>query len=434
MNKSTVLFLQGPLGPFFRELAEAFSQTDYDTHKINLNGGDRYFSGADKVVDYHGEPSEWPRFFHNYLVENAIDTVFLLGDCRYYHRSAKPVCDQLGVRFMVFEEGYIRPNTVTLERDGVNALSNLDLSQPVIRQTEINSTKTSLRIGPNMRQRAVYAALYYWAAFFTRKQFPHYEHHRAFNPIKEGYCWLRGFARKWQVKPSDYLLHKKLTGTFSHRFILVPLQVHDDSQKIYHSDYDSVQSFISEVMTSFKTNADPSRILCFKHHPMDRGYTHYGSFIKSQAKNAGIEDRVFYCHDNNLPELYRHAQGVVTVNSTVGVSALLHGVPTKVMGKAMYDIAGLTHQGSLASFWKAPQPVDKELFQRFYSLLLEKTQVNGSFFKFLDISCQNALQFYEQLIEGDDFRSSPSIHPLETGRPNNLDAGFDACDLPLNAA
>ena len=219
MQKLSVLFLQGPLGPFFRKLAKTFTRAGYKTHKINFNGGDRYYSGADEVTDYTGKPEHWPSFLHEYLLEHSISAVFLLGDCRFYHRTAKPICAQLGVAFMVFEEGYLRPNTVTLEQDGVNALSTLDTSVDRIRRTNAKDIKTPLVVGNTMRQRVVYASLYYWAAYFGRKDFADYAHHRAFHPVREGYCWLRGFARKWLVKPADYRL-KKLANPYTESKVL----------------------------------------------------------------------------------------------------------------------------------------------------------------------------------------------------------------------
>ena len=141
LTNRSVLFLQGPLGPFFRELASAFSATGYVTHKINFNGGDQFYSGADQVTDYCGTPEQWPDHLRQYLQQNNIEAVFLLGDCRYYHRVARPVCEQLGVAFMVFEEGYLRPDTITLEPGGVNALSGLDVSVENILATPVGSVK-----------------------------------------------------------------------------------------------------------------------------------------------------------------------------------------------------------------------------------------------------------------------------------------------------
>ncbi len=79
-----------------------------------------------------------------------------------------------------------------------------------------------------------------------------------------------------------------------------------------------------------------------------------------------------------------HARGVVVINSTVGFSALQHGKPVKVMGDALYDLAGMTFQDSLQSFWIASdtQPPCANLFHRFRTFLVHHTQINGSFYRY----------------------------------------------------
>jgi capsular polysaccharide export protein len=82
-----------------------------------------------------------------------------------------------------------------------------------------------------------------------------------------------------------------------------------------------------------------------------------------------------------------HARGVVVVNSTVGLSALYHNAPLKACGAAIYDMPGLTFAGRLEEFWERAQSinVDRELFRRFRSYLIEHTQLNGSFYKRLNL-------------------------------------------------
>ena len=94
--------------------------------------------------------------------------------------------------------------------------------------------------------------------------------------------------------------------------------------------------------------------------------------------------------------LYHHTLGVVTVNSTVGISALLHELPVKVTGRAFYDIRHLTSQCSLDQFWQAPEPVHSELFNRLHSLIFLESQINGSFFTELPLTCRNTRLFYEK--------------------------------------
>ena len=86
-----------------------------------------------------------------------------------------------------------------------------------------------------------------------------------------------------------------------------------------------------------------------------------------------------YFHDGPLSRYLRTCRGVITVNSTVGLQALFHAVPTKTMGDTFYNLEGLTDQKPLDGFWCDPQPSDRPLFYRFYNHLVLTTQVNGNF-------------------------------------------------------
>jgi capsular polysaccharide export protein len=77
--------------------------------------------------------------------------------------------------------------------------------------------------------------------------------------------------------------------------------------------------------------------------------------------------------------LLANAAGVVTVNSTVGLTALRHGIPVKTLGSAIYDVPGLTHKGDLAGFWHAPEPPDRALLTDFLRALVGATQIKGGF-------------------------------------------------------
>ncbi len=126
MMKKSILFLQGPHGPFFRNLALAFAQQGHAVHRINFNGGD--------FIDWHSSLSQqnfsqhmssWPNYLKNFLSEQLITDVVLYGDCRPFHKTAISVAKEHTIKIHVFEEGYLRPHWVTYERDGVNANSTL---------------------------------------------------------------------------------------------------------------------------------------------------------------------------------------------------------------------------------------------------------------------------------------------------------------------
>jgi capsule polysaccharide modification protein KpsS len=111
---------------------------------------------------------------------------------------------------------------------------------------------------------------------------------------------------------------------------------------------------------------------------MDRPYSDYSVDIEALRLEHGLGERLLYVDVINLPSALRGARGTVVINSTVGLSSLMHGTPVKCLGRAIYDMPGLTHQGSLADFFQEPGSVNRELHQRFRHWLLAHNQLNGS--------------------------------------------------------
>lgn len=87
-----------------------------------------------------------------------------------------------------------------------------------------------------------------------------------------------------------------------------------------------------------------------------------------------------YLHEVNNAKLIKNSCGAVVINSTIGFQTLYYNIPIKVLGKAIYDQKGLTHQGCLDSFWENPQPVSKKLFNQFKNYLIQTCQIPGSFY------------------------------------------------------
>jgi len=376
-----VLLLQGPVGPFFRRLARDLRAAGAAVEKVNFNGGDWLFypRGA---RSYRGRLDGFADYLRKLVRERRIDTMLLYGDCRPVHRIARSVAAELGLPVGVFEEGYVRPDYVTLEWGGVNGYSTLPKDPEFYLRQEFDAPGPPQRVGNTFYAAALWAVLYYLAAAVARPWFPHYQHHRPL-VLAEAWPWLRGAWRKVIYGVRERGLLARFAGELSGRYFLVPLQLYVDAQIRVHSPFDSVAEFISGVIASFAGHAPPDTHLIVKHHPFDRGYNDYGSLIAEEARRQGIGDRVHYVHDLHLPTLLRHARGVVLVNSTVGMSALFHGAPLKVCGSANYDMPGLVYQGTLDDFWheaEGSRP-DPNLHRRFRAFLIRATQINGSFYR-----------------------------------------------------
>lgn len=375
-----VLMLQGPMGTFFNRVAAWLASQNICVKKINFNGGDWLFHRKLDAVDYDGELSSFPDFLRDFLLEQDIDGIVCFGDCRHYHAVAKPVADALGIPFFVFEEGYVRPDYITLECGGVNAHSSIPRNPAFYRALPDVELPLPLAAHPRFARSAWAAMTYYASSRLLSWRYPHYEHHKILSIRYEARNWCRSWVRKHLNRWRDKPVFESKVSNQQGKYFAVALQVYNDSQVRTHSHYNDVRDFIDEVVTSFAAHAHKDHHLIIKHHPMDRGQRDYRKLLSQLCARHGVTERVHYVHDVHLPTLLRRSRGVVTINSTVGLSALYHEKPLKVMGQAMYDMDGLTFQGKLSQFWTAPTKFDRVLWRRFRAYLVSQTQLNGAFY------------------------------------------------------
>lgn len=387
-----VLLLQGPVGPFFRGLAQDLRAAGAEVHKVNFNGGDKLFYWR-AAQSFKGTLEEWPAWLERFIQAHDVEVILLFGDCRPVHRCVDALARKHRCVVGVFEEGYVRPHHVTFELHGVNGHSGFAKDFDTLMAQE-RSVQPLVPVDRTFWGAAWCAMAYFLAAWLSQGFWNNRLHHRWLS-IWEGLFWLRSFGRKQWFRWRERGWQERLAGPLSGRYFLVPLQVHNDAQVHVHSKYDDVAHFIGRAIKSFAV-ALPSHggdgaaapdLLVFKHHPMDRGHVGYGRLIARLAAEYGIPDRVVYLHDQHLPTLLRHAKGVAVINSTVGLSALHHGAPTLVCGSAIYDLPGLTFQGEPAAFWtEARQAVpDKVMLKRFTQSLIAHTQLNGSFYRHMSV-------------------------------------------------
>lgn len=390
-----VLLLQGPMGPFFRRLAKDMEWVGARVVKIDFNGGDWLFSPPGSIP-FTGKAKDWPDFFKRVLEQKNIDVILLFGDCRPLHRVAHQIAAEKGLDIGIFEEGYIRPDYITLERLGVNGYSQIPRVPSFYLKTQTKAVLPNSPVGYTFWYAAGWSMLYYLASALLWPVFRHYKHHRTLS-LLEALPWIRALWRKGLYKVLERGTLEKLSTSLSGKYFLAPLQVHSDSQIHVHSDYESMYGYINTLMDSFSRHASDDALLVIKHHPLDRGYHDYCNYISKLASKLGIEQRVQYIHDQSLPALLDHARGVVVVNSTVGLSAVHHGKPVKVCGSSIYDMEGLTYQGTLDTFWSQcdMQKPNLLLYECFRNYLIEHTQLNGNFYKRLLIPGSNTGLIWE---------------------------------------
>lgn len=392
-----ILLLQSPLGSFFQKLAKALTQSDHQVYKVHFNGGDAQWPICGTNYHYRGYPKSWQHTCEKLIKQWRIQMVICYGDCRIYHRAASKVCQALNIPFWVFEEGYIRSNYITFEAKGVNANSPF-YQNPARLFTEItDKIEPPKKIKPRFAVCAIVACRYYWAKSIMRFKYPHFVHHRSYTCVEEGWNWLKSGYIKVTTHAQDrrYMQHIRALHQAKHAIFMLPLQVSDDFQLRAHSDFSSIEHLIDYTLASFAKHSPRHAVLVIKHHPMDKGHIDYQPQIKKRIEQLQLHGRVFFLNYINLPKFYAILTGLVTVNSTVGMSALHHGTPTLCLGKAVYDHSGITTQSSLRQFWHQQTPVDKQKFALLKHNLLLKTQLNGNFYVKQSIAIEGTLKKIE---------------------------------------
>ena len=378
-----VLLLMGPIGTFFSRLANHLELRGVPVTKISFPLHEFGFARHQRVP-YAGPMDTFQPFLESLILERGIRHLFMYGDFVEPHRLAIDLVRRMNaekslahpIDAWVFELGYIRPNYVSLELERVNARSNLNQSVEFYRALPAVDVIPQARMESGLRWRKWWKTPTFIQHSFTNYPIiagPHKLQPRPSYLLAQ----LRGLARKHLYRITERGVLGRLRG--SEPYILVPLQVSSDSQISLGSDYQGMEPFIEDLIASFAVHGRPQDLLAFKHHPRDRGYNHYGRLIRRLARAHGIADRVLYFHDGPLGPILKRARAVVTINSTVGLQALYHGRPTKVLGRTFYNLPDLADQQPLASFWSHPRGSDRALFRRFYAHLIETTQINGNF-------------------------------------------------------
>lgn len=424
MKSGRYLFLQGQISRFFSELGAGLLQRGHAVHRINFNGGDGRFWHLPGSVDFAGLATDWPAFLVGQFDALHTTDLILFGDCRPLHMAAIALAKARGITVHVFEEGYLRPHFVTLEQDGVNGHSTLprDAETCFRAAAGLPPFQPGQTVPASFARRALEDVIYNLSTVAAARRFPHYQSHRPWHPMLEYVVGMRRI-------PVKAIGHRK-TGQRARAlwesttpYFLFPLQLEADSQIRAHAPAGGMLGAIRTVMQSFAIHAPHDALLVITEHPLDYGPVHLADAISELARTLSLSSRLVFLRGGSPAPLVNAARGLVTVNSTIGITALEAQVPVITLGTAIYDMAGLTCQQGIDAFWTNPLRPEPTLFDAFRRVVAARTQINGGFYseQGIAMAVAGAIRRLEQaataLVESAPRRPLAAESVTETAHP-----------------
>ncbi len=384
MKDRCFLLLQGPSSRFFLHLGRALGAKGAKVVRIGCAPGDRVFwsgdAGAYEPLRVRDQTVHGP--YRDAIARHGATDLIMLGDGRAPHQAALKAARALGAeapRAWIVEHGYLRPDLILIEPSGMGARSRIPAAFDAMGVTPSGEDIADPSYPSSFLRYAVGDVCWNLSNLaLSWARYPGYRHHALDGPVREYSGWLAKLART----PSRNRAARAATDRIAAHpgaVFLVPLQLATDFQIRRDGTGAELDAILEEIVASFACHAAPDALLVVKVHPLDNGLAPWADMVDRLAEAQGCPNRVAFLDGGDLDAILAQAAGVVTVNSTVGLTALRAGLPVHVLGRAIYARPGLTHGGALSEFWRLRPAPDPVLVKAFTGFLREGFHVPGAF-------------------------------------------------------
>src|SRR5229473_1459176 len=285
------LFLQGPISDFFDRLGRALIARGHRVHRVNLHFGDQLFWRL-PATHFRGHFDEWRGFIAEVLESHQVTDLVLHGDRRPYHLVAAEEARARGIAVTATDLGYVRPDWITLERDGMSTYSRFPREPAAIRALaeEFPPPDLTPRFHTPFWLISVLDIAYNLALVFGGLFYPGYRYHGISHAFVEyaGWVWSRG--KRLFIGRAGAAEKSRLQAAPGSYF-LFPLQLSTDFQIRAHSPFTDVREAIREVVASFARSGSRKK-LALVVHPLDNGLVNWCRLTARLAREFGVAEQV----------------------------------------------------------------------------------------------------------------------------------------------
>lgn len=269
----------------------------------------------------------WSKLESSFTKTNY-DYIFMWGGVRLIEQTTSIFAEQNKIRTLFFELGNF-PNKIFVDPKGTNARSLLADNSEILLSFPRNDVKFN-----DWKKNYIQVSL-------RKHSVPQSSSAEKVEYTKNIYD-LFGFTFKNFLKTEPVLTKEKLTGKYLRNFIKLnydeidiqrtdyiffPMQVNKDAQLILNSRVGNLEAL--QIASHMAT--EKGMKLLVKPHP---GEVEFG-FIKKV--NRLKEKLGFAFVDYNTIELIKNAEEVITINSTVGLQAIIMDKKITCLGKSFYQ-------------------------------------------------------------------------------------------------
>ncbi|WP_162617869.1 hypothetical protein [Salinicola halophilus] len=398
-HQRTFLFLQGPPSPFFQQLAQRLLSDGHRVVKLHFQAGDALF--------WHHSPA----LFHRLplgMLDHTLTTLWreygvtdqiLFRDARPWHAIAAPLARRYGIRNHVFDEGYLAPDWITLEREGSHERSLLPHDPEWYHQANrrLAPALPARATGDSRTRRGLFGTLERGVAILNPLlRLPGRYSESASPPPsfervpRDGAATARSFSPRAETSvwaPALRATNRRTTGLAAPYFLLsLSSSSRSGDRPRGHSAAEPsgrptlAFSELERVIASFARHGPPAcRLLLVDPRRAFHRSIPSTRRLRHLARRWGLEGRLGIIGPPSTTAVSA-AAGWVTPHLPQALLALQADCPAFTLAALPCAFSGLAASQHLDRFWHAPPSPDASLVDIYRRVLIHATQLNGDFY------------------------------------------------------
>lgn len=380
-DEKRVLLLQGPIGPFFKNLQSTLVESGFLTKRILFHKADGLFAPKNNVFRFCGDLNAWESWLRTELHYAAPNVIVLFGSSRPAHIIARRLAKEFNVDVVALEEGYLRSGYITCEIGGNNSHSPLTQWES---DMVCDSPTDPLKIPYSFSMMCLWGSIFYIWRELTKDKLEQQLYHRTTNgALKETCSWTAHTVRRNFARLSDSFSMSELQSRFSKKFILIPLQTPSDAQIRFASRGWCNEKLVTACLKAIG-EIKSEEILVFKTHPLDVQSNKLTAMINLEAKKRNIAHRVRILQSGSVSKIASHCSGMIVINSTSAFSALNCNVPLLVLGDAVFCHSSVVTTGkdenAIKKFFVSRSTKDQKSIASFIKAVRSTALIPGDYY------------------------------------------------------